>query len=109
MLAKGRILGVQFQELLKDNLYFDLADHANKQAMKIKKAFRDKGCDFLSETFTNQIFPILSQSQIEKLSENFDFYVWKKIDDEKAAIRLITSWATNDDVVDYFAKEIAGI
>ncbi|WP_304344310.1 low specificity L-threonine aldolase [Chryseobacterium koreense] len=109
MLAKGRILGVQFQELLKDNLYFDLADHANKQAMKIKKAFKDKGCDFLSETFTNQIFPILSQNQIEKLSENFDFYVWKKIDDEKAAIRLITSWATNDDVVDYFTKEIAGI
>ncbi|WP_234111504.1 MULTISPECIES: threonine aldolase family protein [Chryseobacterium] len=109
MLAKGRIIGIQFQELMKDNLYFDLADHANKQAMKMKKALKDKEVDFLSETFTNQIFPILSQSQIAKLSEKFDFYVWKKMDEEKAAIRLITSWATTDETVDHFIGEIAGI
>ena len=71
LLAKGRFLGIQFQELLKDDLYFDLAKIANQQAMKIKKAFKEKGFNFLSETFTNQIFPILNQSQIEKLSENF--------------------------------------
>ena len=106
LLAKGRFLGIQFQELLKDDLYFDLAKIANQQAMKIKKAFKEKGFDFLSETFTNQIFPILNQPQIEKLSEKFDFYVWKKMDEDLSAVRLITSWATKDDIVDEFIGEI---
>ncbi|KIA90000.1 threonine aldolase family protein [Kaistella jeonii] len=109
MLAKGRLLGIQFQELLKDDLYFDLAKHANQQAMKIKKAFQEIGCDFLSETFTNQIFPILSNSQIEKLSRNFDFYVWKKIDEVKSAVRLITSWTTTDEIVEKFIYEIKNL
>ena len=107
LLAKGRLLGIQFLELLKDDLYFDLAKKANEQAMKIKTAFKETGFEFLAETFTNQIFPILKNSQIEKLQENFDFYVWKKIDDDFSAIRIITSWATNDDVVEGFVKEIS--
>lgn len=106
MLAKGRLLGLQFLELLKDDLYFDLASHANFQAMKIKKAFQDSGFDFLAETFTNQIFPILNLKEIETLSQNFDFYIWKKIDENNAAIRLITSWATENEVVDKFIEEI---
>ncbi|TXF79296.1 threonine aldolase family protein [Chryseobacterium sp.] len=106
MLAKGRLLGLQFQELLKDDLYFELAKHANRQAMKIKDAFQQIGCGFLSETFTNQIFPILSQDQIAQLSENFDFYVWKKIDEEKSAIRLITSWATTEEMTEIFVNHI---
>ena len=106
LLAKGRLLAIQFQELLKDDLYFDLARNANEKAMKIKKAFEDKGCTFLTETFTNQIFPILSQKQIEKLADKFDFYVWKKIDEEHSAIRIITSWATTDEITQLFVKEI---
>ncbi len=106
LLAKGRLLGIQFQELLKEDLYFDLARNANEKAMKIKKAFEDKGCTFLTETFTNQIFPILSQKQIEKLADKFDFYVWKKIDEEHSAIRIITSWATTDEITQLFVKEI---
>lgn len=106
LLAKGRLLGIQFQELFKDNLYFDLARNANEKAMKIKKTFQDHGFEFLSETFTNQIFPILSLTQIEKLSEKFDFYVWKKIDEEKAAIRIITSWATTEEITQLFVNEI---
>ena len=98
MLAKGRLLGIQFDVLMSNNLYFDLAKHANNEAMKIKKAFTDNGFKFLSDTFTNQIFPILSQTQINKLSENFDFYTWKKIDEDHSAIRLITSWATPDSI-----------
>ena len=109
MLAKGRLLGIQFEELLKDDLYFDLAKKANQQAMKIKDAFKEIGIDFLSETFTNQIFPILTQNQIEQLSNNFDFYVWKKLDEEKSAIRLITSWATTDEVVCDFINEIKNL
>ncbi len=106
LLAKGRLLGIQFLELMKDDLYFDLAKQSNLQAMKIKSAFQKKGFKFLSETFTNQIFPILSNSQIEKLSEHFDFYVWKKRDEKNSAIRLITSWATSDEVVERFLKAI---
>ena len=109
LLAKGRLLGIQFQELLKDDLYFDLARHANQQAMKIKEAFKQIGCEFLSETFTNQIFPILNLSQIEKLSVNFDFYVWKKLSEEKSAVRLITSWATPNDIIEKFITEIKNL
>ena len=106
MLAKGRLLGIQFQELMKDDLYWDLAKHANQQAMKIKQTFKEIGCEFLAETDTNQIFPILENSQIEKLSEQFDFYVWKKIDAQKSAIRIITSWATETEIVESFCQEI---
>ncbi len=106
MLAKGRFLGLQFQELLKDDLYFELAKNANQQAMRIKQAFVDIGADFLAETFTNQIFPILTNAEIEKLSQNFDFYVWKNIDEEKSAIRIITSWATQNEVVQKFIHAI---
>ena len=106
LLAKGRLLGIQFQELMKDNLYFELAEYANRQAMKIKEAFSEIGCGFLSETFTNQIFPVLNSKQINELSEKFDFYIWKKIDNEKSAIRLITSWATTDETVAGFINEI---
>lgn len=109
LLAKGRFLGLQFRELLKDDLYFDLARNANEQAMKIKSAFQNEGFGFLAETFTNQIFPILRNEQIEKLQKNFDFYVWKKVDSEFSAIRIITSWATGDDVVEGFVNEIKGL
>ena len=109
MLAKGRLLGIQFQELMKDDLYFDLARHAIQQAMKIKKAFQEIGCEFLCETFTNQIFPILNPDQIERLSVNFDFYVWKKLSEEKSAVRLITSWATSNEMIEKFINEIKNL
>lgn len=106
LLAKGRLLGIQFLELMKDDLYFDLAKHANQQAMKIKNAFRSKGVHFLADTYTNQIFPIVSNKLIEVLSESFDFFVWKKVDEKFSAIRLITSWNTGDDAVNSFIEII---
>ncbi|WP_411812768.1 threonine aldolase family protein [Chryseobacterium scophthalmum] len=104
LLAKGRLLGIQFLELMKDDLYFDLARNANQQAMKIKKALSERGVQFLSDTSTNQIFPILSNKIIEVLSEKFEFYIWKKIDDNLSAIRLITSWNTKNEPVEEFIK-----
>ncbi len=106
MLAKGRLLGIQFQELLRDHLYFDLARHANTQAMRIKQAFQQAGCSFLSDTYTNQIFPVLTNTQIEQLSTYFDFYVWKKINADQSGIRIITSWATTEESVEAFIREI---
>lgn len=106
MLAKGRLLGIQFLELMKDDLYLELTKFANEQAMQIKAAFQEIGCEFLTETYTNQIFPILNSKQIKILSEDFEFYEWKKIDLEKSAIRLITSWATNPEMVIKFIEKI---
>ena len=106
LLAKGRLLGIQFLELMKNDLYFDLARHANKQAMKIKSALLKKEIAFLSDTYTNQIFPIVNHKLIDVLSEKFEFYIWKNIDENSSAIRLITSWNTNEQAVDDFIKII---
>jgi len=106
LLAKGRLLGIQFMELMKDDLYFDLAKHANIQAMKIKNAMKERGVQFLADTYTNQIFPIISNEIIKILSENFEFFVWKKIDEKSSAIRLITSWNTGDEPVERFIEII---
>ncbi|RMZ58250.1 aminotransferase class V-fold PLP-dependent enzyme [Chryseobacterium nematophagum] len=106
LLAKGRLLGIQFMELMKNDLYFELARHANQQAMKIKNALKEKGIRFLSDTYTNQIFPILTHHVIEKLSESFEFYIWKNIDDDVSVIRLITSWNTSDQAVHDFIEII---
>lgn len=107
LLAKGRLLGIQFLELMQNDLYFDLARNANQQAMKIKNTLSESGVEFLSDTFTNQIFPILNNKIIETLSEKFEFYVWKKIDEDTSAIRLITSWNTHDKAVEEFIETFA--
>ncbi|MGV4413328.1 threonine aldolase family protein [Chryseobacterium sp. T1] len=109
LLAKGRLLGIQFLELLKDDLYLELGSHANQQAMKIKKAFSDKDVRFLTESHTNQLFPILKTEHIEKLLEKFQFYVWQKVNDKESAVRLITSWATTDEAVDALVNEIESL
>lgn len=106
LLAKGRLLGIQFSELMKNDLYFDLARHANQQAMKIKNALQERGASFLSDSYTNQIFPVLNNDLIEVLAEKFEFYVWKKVDDRSSAIRLITSWNTSDKGVEDFIEII---
>ncbi|WP_312076778.1 aminotransferase class V-fold PLP-dependent enzyme [Chryseobacterium sp.] len=106
LLAKGRVLGIQFLELFKDDLYFELGKNANVQAMKIKKFMTENEIQFLSDTSTNQIFPILENSVREKLSEHFEFYVWQKIDETQSAIRLITSWNTKDFMTDEFINSL---
>lgn len=106
LLAKGRLLGIQFLELFKDDLYFQLGKNANLQAMKIKNFMTEKGIRFLSDTSTNQIFPILNNSVIEQLSEKFEFYVWQRTDETQSAIRLITSWNTRDSATDQFLNEL---
>jgi threonine aldolase len=107
LLAKGQLIGIQFLELFNDNLYFDLAKHANEMAGKLSDVFKSKGYSFLVESLTNQIFPILPNTLIQKLSEKYDFYVWKKIDENNSAIRLVTSWATLEASVVSFIADLA--
>lgn len=108
LLAKGRALGIQFQELFKNDLFFELARHANQMAAKITSAINAKGYSFLTDPVSNQIFPILPNVLIEELSKSFEFYTWKKMDEHHSAIRLVTSWATEEEAVDAFIKQIVG-
>ncbi len=104
LMSKGRVLGVQFATLFKENLFFDLAKHANLMAGKIAEAIQKCGFVFLCKPQTNQIFPILPNSLIEELEKEYGFYVWQKIDQEHSAIRVVTSWATKESVVDEFIE-----
>ncbi len=106
LLAKGRILGIQFLELFREDLFFALARHANSMAMKIAKAIKHHGYSFLTESTTNQIFPIFPNDLINKLSGKYGFYIWEKVSDDKSAIRLVTSWATDEKTVDQFIDDL---
>lgn len=106
MFAKGRILGMQFLELFKDDLYFELANHANKMADILREGIKTAGFEFMIEASTNQVFPIFPNDLIEKLQENHDFLLWEKIDVEKSAVRLVTSWATDEDEVQKFVNQL---
>lgn len=105
LLAKGRVLGIQFEELFKDTLYFDLAQHANEMAQFMAKEIVKTGCTFWIDSPTNQIFPIIDNRIIEELSRKFQFYVWAKTDEAHSAIRLVTSWATSQQAVQGFVDE----
>ncbi|WP_293918417.1 MULTISPECIES: threonine aldolase family protein [unclassified Sphingobacterium] len=109
LLSKGRLLGIQFLELFRDGLYFSLARHANTMAMKIAEAVKECQYTMLTVSVTNQIFPVLPLSVIEELSAKYDFYIWKQIDESHSAIRLITSWATEEYYVDEFIKDLKRI
>ncbi|MBK5251735.1 MAG: low specificity L-threonine aldolase [Peptostreptococcaceae bacterium] len=106
LLAKGRILGVQFEELLRDDLYFELARHANSMAAKLTDGIKNLGYGFMAESTTNQIFPILSNTVIKKMMESYGFYEWCGIDESHTAIRLVTSWATGEDAVKSFLSDL---
>ncbi|HPF20285.1 MAG TPA: aminotransferase class I/II-fold pyridoxal phosphate-dependent enzyme [Syntrophomonas sp.] len=94
MLAKGRLLGVQFAALFTDDLYFAMSRQAIALAMQIKAACTRKGYQFLIDSPTNQQFPILPDAMLERLSENFVYSYWQRVDDRHSAVRFCTSWAT---------------
>ncbi|HBV88879.1 MAG TPA: threonine aldolase [Desulfosporosinus sp.] len=106
LLAKGRVLGIQFLELFKDDLFFDLARHANAMARLLRNEISRAGYTFLTHSTSNQIFPILPNWLIEKLQEKYSFYIWAKIDTDHSAIRIVTSWATQEEAVSAFIEDI---
>lgn len=106
LLAKGRILGIQFYELFKDGLYFELGKHANEMAELIINELTSLNYKFLFNSSTNQIFPILKNDVIEALEEKYLFYRWQKVDNENTAIRIVTSWATKEEEVKKFIEEV---
>ncbi len=104
LLAKGRVVGAQFLELFTGDLYFELARHANKMAEHLAQELRELGFAFLTPPQSNQIFPILPEALIARLQQDYGFYVWAPAGDGLSAIRLVTSWATEEKAVEQFLK-----
>lgn len=103
MLAKGRLIGAQFETLLEggeQSLYFEMARHANEMAEKLKKGLMDLGVSFYSDSQTNQLFPILPAAVVKELEKDFFFYEWAPEKDGMVAIRLVTGWGTSESDVD---------
>ena len=95
MFAKGRLLGIQFLELFRDGAYFKLAEHADRLADDIRKAFADKGYRFLVQSGTNQIFVIVPNDAMEKLNKKYVSSNNGPYDEKHTVLRFCTSWATN--------------
>ncbi len=106
MLAKGRLLGIQFETLFEDGLYFEISKHAVRMAMKIRNTFIAKGISCLYPSLTNQQFPILTDTQIKRLAEKYAFEFWTRIDASHAAVRFCTSWATCEEDVNALIEDI---
>ncbi len=109
MLAKGRLLGVQFKTLFTDNLYFEISAHAIKLSEKIRNVLIEKDIPFLVPSPTNQLFPVIENSKLSKLKEKYTFSTWAKADDNHTAIRICTSWATKEENVDELIKDIKAL
>lgn len=95
--AKGRLLGVQFDTLFTDNLYFEISKHAIEMAEKLKKAFKEKGYQFLIDSPTNQIFVILNNEKKKELEKEARFGFWEKYDETHTVVRIATSWGTTEE------------
>ena len=109
MLAKGRLLGIQFLTMFKDNLYFRMGEHGILMANKLRKGLEDLGLSFLIDSPTNQIFPILSDEAIEALSAAYGFAYQKRIDSTHSAIRFCTSWVTQEEDIDALISSITSL
>jgi len=100
LLAKGRLLGVQFDTLFTDNLYLEIAAHAIKMAQKMKKGLEELGYSFFLDSPTNQQFILMKDETLEKIKDQVRYSFWEKPDDTHTVIRFATSWATEEKDVD---------
>ena len=109
LLAKGRLLGIQFDVLFTDGLYFRIGQHAMNMAAKLKKILSDAGCTFYLTSPTNQQYIVIENDKMAALAEKVAFSFWEVVDDAHTAIRFVTSWGTTDEdleVLENALKEI---
>ena len=109
MLAKGRLLGVQFCALMENDLYFEISAHADRLADKLRACFSELGYPFFMENTTNQLFPILPKAVREKLAEKYTFIEMDPVDEDRRACRFCTSWATREENVDALCADLKRI
>lgn len=107
MLAKGRLLGVQYEALMEGEDYVESSARANSLAQEIKRALVEKGCPLLCDTPSNQIFPVLPNGALESLKDRFCFSFWEAVDENHSAVRICTSVLTRREEVDALLKEIS--
>ncbi len=100
LLAKGWLLGLQFDTLFTNNLYLSLARHGILMAEKLKKGILEKGFKLFADSPTNQQFIIMTIADYHRLSENVDCEIWQELPDQQVAVRLCTSWHTTEEQVD---------
>jgi len=105
LLAKGRLLGIQFDTLFSDNLYFKISRNAIDKAEKLKELLREKGYEFYLETPTNQQFVVLDKKSYEALQKKVKIGFWENLSDGRVVVRFATSWSTADSDIEYL-KEI---
>ncbi len=106
MLAKGRLLGIQFETLFTDNLYFEISRHAITQAQRLRHALVELDIPFYVESPTNQLFPILPDAVLAQLSKDYAVTYQCRVDETHSAIRLCTSWATSPEAVSAFCRDL---
>lgn len=106
MLAKGWLLGIQFEELFQNNLFCEMAEHANEMAEQLRRGIADCGYTFHWDSTTNQLFPVLPNAVMDELAKDFLFSKQLTIDGNHTCIRLVTSWATRQDGVDAFLEAL---
>jgi len=109
MLAKGRLLGLQFDALFTDGLYEEIGSHAVRLAMRIKQTFIAMGIPFLIESNTNQQFPILPDHLLPVIGEKFVTTWWERVDAGHCAVRFCTSWATREEDVDHLISFLTNL
>lgn len=101
LLAKGRMLGIQFDTLFTNDLYLKLAKNAMDNAVYLKAELAKKGYKFFINSPTNQTFVILENSKVKELQKAVSFSIWEKYDDTNTVVRFATSWATKKEDVDF--------
>ena len=106
MLAKGRLLGIQFEVLMEDGLYFQIARQADELADQIRACLLECNVPLLVPGTTNQIFPILQDSVLEELSKTYAFCEQERVDETHRAVRFCTSWATTQENVDALCRDL---
>lgn len=104
--AKGFVLGMQFEALFTDRLYFRLAEHANHMAQLLKDACVEAQFPFLSLPVSNQIFPVIDNETVARLQKDFTFEIWEKADEGHQIVRFVTSWATREEQVQALIQAI---
>ena len=106
MLAKGRLLGVQFEALFTDDLYFTISKNAIDRAEELKELFRSRGYEFFIDSPTNQQFIILTDEQMAEIGQKCRFCFWERIDESRCAVRFATSFATTKEDIEALSKII---
>lgn len=109
LLAKGRLLGLQFDTLFTDELYFRISQEAVEKALLLKAAFLKKGYSLRYDSYTNQQFPILPEKDRKKLEETYGFTFWEEMGEGKSAVRFCTSWATTEEAIRQLVEDIEAL